>query len=234
MTDMDKPLRVIARVRNDFPTKFGLPRQSGLAESLWSLIVFEKAFRVPEALRGLEAFSHIWLIWGFHQARRDAWSPTVRPPKLGGNTRMGVFATRSPFRPNALGLSCVRLERIVDLGEAGRALLVSGADMMDGTPVYDVKPYLPYADCRPEAVGGFADAHVSDAVPVDFPAALLARVPEDRRAALLETLRQDPRPAYQADDTRVYGMPYAGLDIRFCVQDGVLRVCDVAEDAKKE
>lgn len=234
MTDMDKPLRVIARVRNDFPTKFGLPRQSGLAESLRSLIVFEKAFRVPEALRGLEAFSHIWLIWGFHQARRDAWSPTVRPPKLGGNTRMGVFATRSPFRPNALGLSCVRLERIVDLGEAGRALLVSGADMMDGTPVYDVKPYLPYADCRPEAVGGFADAHVSDAVPVDFPAALLARVPEDRRAALLEALRQDPRPAYQADDTRVYGMPYAGLDIRFCVQDGVLRVCDVAEDAKKE
>ena len=234
MTDMDKPLRVIARVRNDFPTKFGIPRQSGLAESLRSLIVFEKAFRVPEALRGLEAFSHIWLIWGFHQARRDAWSPTVRPPKLGGNTRMGVFATRSPFRPNALGLSCVRLEKIVDLGEAGRALLVSGADMMDGTPVYDVKPYLPYADCRPEAVGGFADAHVSDAVPVDFPAALLARVPEDRRAALLETLRQDPRPAYQADDTRVYGMPYAGLDIRFCVQDGVLRVCDVAEDAKKE
>lgn len=233
MTDMDKPLRVIARVRNDFPTKFGLPRQSGLAESLRSLIVFEKAFRVPEALRGLEAFSHIWLIWGFHQARRDAWSPTVRPPKLGGNTRMGVFATRSPFRPNALGLSCVRLERIVDLGEAGRALLVSGADMMDGTPVYDVKPYLPYADCCPEAVGGFADAHVSDAVPVDFPAALLARVPEDRRAALLEALRQDPRPAYQADDTRVYGMPYAGLDIRFCVQDGVLRVCDVAEDAKK-
>lgn len=234
MTDMGKPLRVIARVRNDFPTKFGLPRQSGLAESLRSLIVFEKAFRVPEALRGLEAFSHIWLIWGFHQARRDAWSPTVRPPKLGGNTRMGVFATRSPFRPNALGLSCVRLERIVDLGAAGRALLVSGADMMDGTPVYDVKPYLPYADCRPEAVGGFADAHVSDAVPVDFPAALLARVPEDRRAALLEALRQDPRPAYQADDTRIYGMPYAGLDIRFCVQDGVLRVCDVAEDAKKE
>lgn len=234
MTDMDKPLRVIARVRNDFPTKFGLPRQSGLAESLRSLIVFEKAFRVPEALRGLEAFSHIWLIWGFHQARRDAWSPTVRPPKLGGNTRMGVFATRSPFRPNALGLSCVRLEKIVNLGAAGRALLVSGADMMDGTPVYDVKPYLPYADCRPEAVGGFADAHVSDAVPVDFPAALLARVPEDRRAALLEALRQDPRPAYQADDTRVYGMPYAGLDIRFCVQDGVLRVCDVAEDAKKE
>lgn len=233
MTDMDKPLRVIARVRNDFPTKFGLPRQSGLAESLRSLIVFEKAFRVPEALRGLEAFSHIWLIWGFHQARRDAWSPTVRPPKLGGNTRMGVFATRSPFRPNALGLSCVRLEKIVDLGEAGRALLVFGADMMDGTPVYDVKPYLPYADCRPEAVGGFADAHVSDALPVDFPAALLARVPEDRRAALLEALRQDPRPAYQADDTRVYGMPYAGLDIRFCVQDGVLRVCDVAEDAKK-
>ena len=234
MTDMDKPLRVIARVRNDFPTKFGLPRQSGLAESLRSLIVFEKAFRVPEALRGLEAFSHSWLIWGFHQARRDAWSPTVRPPKLGGNTRMGVFATRSPFRPNALGLSCVRLEKIVNLGAAGRALLVSGADMMDGTPVYDVKPYLPYADCRPEAVGGFADAHVSDAVPVDFPAALLARVPEDRRAALLEALRQDPRPAYQADDTRVYGMPYAGLDIRFCVQDGVLRVCDVAEDAKKE
>ena len=234
MTDMDKPLRVIARVRNDFHTKFGLPRQSGLAESLRSLIVFEKAFRVPEALRGLEAFSHIWLIWGFHQARRDAWSPTVRPPKLGGNTRMGVFATRSPFRPNALGLSCVRLERIVDLGASGRALLVSGADMMDGTPVYDVKPYLSYADCRPEAVGGFADAHVSDAVPVDFPAALLARVPEDRRAALLEALRQDPRPAYQADDTRVYGMPYAGLDIRFCVQDGVLRVCDVAEDAKKE
>ena len=229
----DWKMRPVARVESDFPGKFGIPRQSGLVAKLQARIVFEPEFRDANAVRGLEDFSHIWLIWAF-SANAGKWSPTVRPPRLGGNRRMGVFATRSPFRPNPIGLSCVRLERIVDLGASGRALLVSGADMMDGTPVYDVKPYLSYADCRPEAVGGFADAHVSDAVPVDFPAALLARVPEDRRAALLEALRQDPRPAYQADDTRVYGMPYAGLDIRFCVQDGVLRVCDVAEDAKKE
>ncbi len=219
-------MQVIARVRNDFPTKFGLPRQSGLAP-VEALVVFEPPYRVPEALRGLEGFSHLWLIWGFHRAERASWSPTVRPPRLGGNRRVGVFATRSPFRPNPLGLSCVRLERMVETPGEGLALVVSGADMMDGTPVYDIKPYLPYADCHPEATGGFAEAALGYQVQVFCPEELLARVPEKRRPALLAALAQDPRPAYQRDGERVYGMPYAGLDVRFRVAEGVLTVVDV-------
>lgn len=227
-------MQVIARVRNDFPTKFGLPRQSGLAP-VEAMVVFEPPYRVPEALRGLEGFSHLWLIWGFHRAERASWSPTVRPPRLGGNRRVGVFATRSPFRPNPLGLSCVRLERVVETPDAGMALVVSGADMMDGTPVYDIKPYLPYADCHPEASGGFAEAARDYGVQVSCPEALLSRVPEDRRPALLAALSQDPRPAYQQDGQRVYGMPYAGLDVRFRVADGILTVVDIVPwtDAKE-
>ena len=220
-------MRVIATIRNDFPTKFGLPRQSGLVEGLRSLVVFEPEFRVPEALRGLEGFSHLWLIWQFHQAQREEWSPTVRPPRLGGNTRVGVFATRSPFRPNPIGLSCVRLEEIRRVEGLGQVLVVSGADMMDGTPVYDIKPYLPYADCHPEALGGFAKDARREPLRVSVAPELLSRVPQDRREALLGVLGQDPRPAYQHDPERVYGFEYAGLEVRFRVAGDALEVTDI-------
>ena len=220
-------MRVIATIRNDFPTKFGLPRQSGLVEGLRSLVVFEPEFRVPEALRGLEGFSHLWLIWQFHQAQREEWSPTVRPPRLGGNTRVGVFATRSPFRPNPIGLSCVRLEEIRRVEGLGQVLVVSGADMMDGTPVYDIKPSLPYADCHPEALGGFAKDARREPLRVSVAPELLSRVPQDRREALLGVLGQDPRPAYQHDPERVYGFEYAGLEVRFRVAGEALEVTDI-------
>lgn len=220
-------MHIIARIHNDFPTKFGLPRQSGLVSGLCSTIVFEEPYRVPEALRGLDGYSHLWLVWEFSEAKRDAWSPTVRPPKLGGNVRMGVFATRSPFRPNPIGLSCVKLESIEHRPGLGHVLIVSGADMMDGTPIYDIKPYLPHADCRPEAVGGFADAHVDDHVEVVFPEEHLRRVPENLRETLIGVLSQDPRPAYQKDPDRVYGFAYADMEVRFTVAGGVLTVCSV-------
>ena len=224
-------MHIIARIHNDFPTKFGLPRQSGLVSGLRSTIVFEEPYRVPEALRGLDGYSHLWLVWEFSEAKRDAWSPTVRPPKLGGNVRMGVFATRSPFRPNPIGLSCVKLESIEHRPGLGHVLVVSGADMMDGTPIYDIKPYLPHADCHPEAVGGFADAHVDDHVEVVFPEEHLCRVPENLRETLSGVLSQDPRPAYQKDPDRVYGFAYADMEVRFTVANGVLTVCSV-EKAK--
>ena len=224
-------MHIIARIHNDFPTKFGLPRQSGLVSGLRSTIVFEEPYRVPEALRGLDGYSHLWLVWEFSEAKRDAWSPTVRPPKLGGNVRMGVFATRSPFRPNPIGLSCVKLESIEHRPGLGHVLVVSGADMMDGTPIYDIKPYLPHADCHPEAVGGFADAHVDDHVDVVFPEEHLRRVPENLRETLIGVLSQDPRPAYQKDPDRVYGFAYADMEVRFTVANGVLTVCSV-EKAK--
>lgn len=220
-------MRIIARIHNDFPTKFGLPRQSGLVSELRSMIVFEPEYRVPEALRGIEGYSHLWLIWQFHQAERDTWSPTVRPPRLGGNARMGVFATRSPFRPNPIGLSSVKLEEVRQEKGLGTVLVVSGADLMDGTPIYDVKPYLPYADCHPEATGGFAHEVKDYALEVVIPEELLAKVPEDKLEALRGVLAQDPRPGYQRDPERTYGFEFAALEVRFRVTEGVLTVTDI-------
>jgi tRNA-Thr(GGU) m(6)t(6)A37 methyltransferase TsaA len=215
-------MKPVATIRTPFPTKFGIPRQSGILDMLESRIVFEKEYRVKDALRGLEDFSHIWLIWVFSEAVREEWSPTVRPPRLGGNTRMGVFATRSPFRPNPIGLSCVKLLRI-----EGNELVVSGADLMDGTPILDIKPYLPFADAKPDASGGFAEPLREYALQVEFPEPLLSKVPPQYRAPLKEILAQDPRPAYQQDPTRVYGFPFADLEIRFTVRDGILTVVAV-------
>ena len=220
-------MKPIAHIRSDFPTKFGIPRQAGLAEHLTATVVFEPEFRDPEALRGIEGFSHLWLIWEFSAARREEWSPTVRPPRLGGNTRLGVFATRSPFRPNPIGLSCVGLAGVEKTAEFGTVLRVMGADLMDGTPIYDVKPYIPYADCHPEATEGFTAPGQDYLLTVDIPAPLLGRVPPDRRAALREVLAQDPRPAYQRDSQRVYGFGFAGMEVRFAVRDGVLTVTDI-------
>jgi len=219
-------IRVIARIESDFPSKFGVPRQSGLVPELRARVVFEPEYRNPDALRGIEGFSRLWLIWQFSESVLDEWRPTVRPPRLGGNTRMGVFATRSPFRPNPLGLSCVRLEAVEWDAPDGPALLVSGADLMDGTPIYDVKPYAPYADAFPDARGGFASAR-PETVEVVFPPELLARVDEDRRAALLGVLAHDPRPRYQDDPARVYGMAFGAWEIKFRAADGVLTVVDV-------
>ncbi|MCE5342231.1 MAG: tRNA (N6-threonylcarbamoyladenosine(37)-N6)-methyltransferase TrmO, partial [Eubacteriales bacterium] len=212
---------------NDFPTKFGLPRQSGLIDDLPSQIVFEPAFRRREALRGLEGFTHVWLLWGFSDARREEWSATVRPPRLGGNRRMGVFATRSPYRPNPIGLSCVRLVRIDPNDPRGLVLHVAGADLMDGTPIFDIKPYLPYTDCRPEAVGGFAEQTPQTPLTVVFPAPWLALIPPESRTSLQAVLASDPRPAYQDDPARVYGFAYAGFDVRFSVNGDVLNVTQV-------
>lgn len=217
----------IAHMKSDFPTKFGIPRQAGLAVDARSTIVFTPPYRVAEALRGLEGFSHIWLIWQFSQAVRSDWSATVRPPRLGGNTRMGVFATRSPFRPNHLALSCVRLEGIELDTPQGPVLHVSGADLMDGTPIVDIKPYIPYADAHPEALGGFTDTTRERLLEVEFPPALLERLPEEKRSAAVQILAHDPRPSYQHDAQRVYGLPFAGFDIRFRVGGETLTVLQV-------
>ena len=224
---MDVSIQVIARMRSDFPCKFGIPRQSGLVESLRSTIVFEPAFRNPDALRGIEEFSHLWLIWQFSQALRQGWSPTVRPPRLGGNTRMGVFATRSPFRPNSLGLSSVRLLGVEHTEDFGTVLHVGGADLMDGTPIFDIKPYIPYGDCHPEATSDFTDRAGQFLLQVDFPARLLAMLPEEKREAVLGVLSHDPRPSYQHQPDRVYGLSFAGYDIRFTVQEDRLTVREV-------
>ncbi len=220
-------IQVIARMKSDFATKFGIPRQSGLVEELRSTIVFEPEFRNPDALRGIEEFSHLWIIWQFSEAVRTGWSPTVRPPRLGGNTRMGVFATRSPFRPNNLGLSSVKLLGVEHTGEYGTVLHVGGADLMDGTPIFDIKPYIPYGDCHSDATGGFTDRAGEFLLQVDFPGELLTRLPEDKREAALGVLSHDPRPSYQRKPNRVYGLSFAGHDIRFQVQDDVLTVVDV-------
>lgn len=220
-------MKIIARIRTDFKEKFGIPRQSGLAASR-GRIVFEPEYRVAEALRGIEEFSHLWLIWNFSLAEREGWRPTVRPPRLGGNKRMGVFATRSPFRPNPIGLSSVRLIAVEDTSE-GKVLVVEGADMLDGTPIYDIKPYLAFTDSHPDAVGGFADGVKEYKLEVDFPADLLARIPSIFHASVISSLEGDPRPSYKADGERQYGMIYGNYEILFVVKDGVLTVIDVID-----
>lgn len=217
-------MRIIGRIVTDFSSKFGLPRQSGLVETITGKIVFEEEFRVTEAFRGLEEFSHIWILWQFSEAVRDGWSPTVRPPMLGGNKRVGVFATRSPFRPNSIGLSSVKLERIDYTDKDGPVLYVSGCDLMDGTPIYDIKPYLPYTDSHPDASGGFTSALADRSLEVVIPADLISVIPEDKRETLISVLSQDPRPSYQNDSERVYGFGFAGCEIKFTVSDGVLTV----------
>jgi tRNA-Thr(GGU) m(6)t(6)A37 methyltransferase TsaA len=220
-------MRAIAHVRSDFSSKFGVPRQSGLVPALEAEVVFVPEFRNPDALRGLEGFSHLWLIWVFDRAARAQWSPTVRPPRLGGNARVGVFATRSPFRPNPVGLSVVELAGIEETADRGPVLHIRGADLMDGTPVLDIKPYLPYADCIPEAAGGFAAVPAVETLEVDIPPELLERVPPERREALRGVLALDPRPRYQEDPDRVYGFGFAGLEVRFSVAGKRLTVREI-------
>ena len=221
-------LKVIAHIHTAFPTKFGIPRQSGLVEELRGEVVFTPEYRSADAVRGLEDFSYIWLVWQVSGAVRDNWSPTVRPPRLGGNTRMGVFATRSPFRPNPLGLSSVKLEAIEHRPDVGPVLIVRGADLMDGTPIYDIKPYIPYADCHPDASEGFTGQTRMHLLQVEFPPTLMAQVPEADRDALTGVLASDPRPSYQHDPERVYGMEFAGLEVHFRVDGEVLTVTDVS------
>ena len=214
-------MKTIARIHTDFPTKFGIPRQSGIIASLQGKIIFEPEYRNPEAVRGLEAFSHIWLLWEFSKAVRDKWSPTVRPPRLGGNVRKGVFATRSPFRPNPIGLSSVRLEHIEMDAKLGPVLYVSGADMMDGTPIYDIKPYIGYTDSHPDAVSGFASTPAEFLLEVDFPEKLIEKIHPEQRKSLIEVLAHDPRPQYHDDPERVYGMAFGDHEVKFKV-DGML------------
>lgn len=216
----------IAHIESDFAGKFGIPRQAGLVDALEARIVFEEKYRSADALRGIEGFSHLWLIWQFSANLRADWSPTVRPPRLGGNERMGVFATRSPFRPNALGLSCVCLVRVENDPKRGGTLIVGGADLMDGTPIFDIKPYIAYADAHPQARSGFAGSP-PDEIDVVIPPALLARVPAEKQAALRGVLAGDPRPRYQYDEKRVYAMDFAGLNIKFTVSNGTLTVVDI-------
>ena len=222
-------LKIIAHIHTDFTEKFGIPRQSGLAEGLLGRIVFEPEYRDANAFRGIEGYSHLWLLWQFSKAIRSDWLPMVHPPRLGGNTLMGVFATRSPFRPNPIGLSSVKLERLEMDEKLGPVLVVSGADILDGTPIYDVKPYLAYTDSHPDAIGGFADSVRDYALEVVFPEELLCQIPEDRRKGLMEVLAQDPRPSYQNDPERKYGFQFAGFDVRFQVADGVITVCELVK-----
>ena len=218
-------MKIIAKIHNDFKEKFGIPRQSGLADSI-SVIVFEKEYRVPEALRGIDGYSHLWLLWKFSEAERETWSPTVRPPRLGGNKRMGVFATRSPYRPNPIGLSSVKLLEVRHTEKEGDVLIISGADLLDGTPIYDIKPYLAFTDSHPDAVSGFADGVKDYALKVDIPPALAERLPEGKLPALISVLENDPRPSYQ-DDGREYGMVYGEYEVKFTVKDDTLTVRDI-------
>lgn len=220
-------MKAIAHIYTDFKTKFGLPRQSGLIEEISGKIVFEKQYRDENAFRGLEDFSHIWLLWEFSQSKRESWSPTVRPPLLGGNKRIGVFATRSPFRPNPIGLSCVRLEKIDFTKDEGPVLYVKGSDLMNGTPIYDIKPYLPYCDSRPDAVGGFTEDLGERRLRVEISEELLGRVPESKRRELLQVLGGDPRPSYQSDPERVYGFSFADMEVKFKVSGGTLTVVEI-------
>lgn len=225
--DKEIMIEPIARMHSDFASKFGIPRQSGIVQQLRSVIVFEPAYRNSDALRGIDGFSHLWLIWQFSEAVRTQWSPTVRPPRLGGNTRMGVFATRSPFRPNNLGLSCVEFLGLEETAEFGTVIHVGGADLMDGTPIFDIKPYIPYADCHPDALSGFTGGTEGKILAVDFPEALLQRFPQAKQEALIGILAHDPRPSYQKDAQRIYGFSFAGFEIRFRADDKQLTVVDV-------
>ena len=220
-------MKVIARMKSDFPTKFGIPRQSGLVPELRSTIVFEPEFRNPDTLRGLEDFSHLWIIWQFSEAVRTEWSPTVRPPRLGGNTRMGVFATRSPFRPNNIGLSSVKILGIENTVEFGTVVHVGGADLMDGTPIFDIKPYVPYSDCHPDALGGFTQTAGDFLLEVNIGDDLLKKIPENKRESLLGVLSHDPRPSYQKDSDRIYGLNFSDLDVRFQIHDNILTVVEI-------
>lgn len=222
-------IKPIAYIKTDFKEKFGIPRQSGRAPSLTSEIIFEPEYRTIDALRAIEQFSHLWLIFDFSKAHKESWSATVRPPRLGGNERVGVFASRSPFRPNPIGLSCVKLERIEQRADIGAVLIVSGADLLDNTPIFDVKPYLPYADCRLGAVGGYADEKKDYRLQVEFPTHLLEKIPKEKQDGLLECLADDPRPSYQDDPTREYGMRFADFEIKFTVNADTLTVFDVFE-----
>ncbi len=216
-------MEIIARIKSDFKEKFGIPRQSGLCEGTEAYIIFEPKYRVKEAFRGLEGYSHIWIIWEFSEAKTKEWSPTVRPPRLGGNRRMGVFATRSPYRPNSIGLSSVRLKEIIEDARLGTVIKVSGADLLDGTPIFDIKPYLPFTDSHPDAVGGFADERLDYKLKIDNPE-LLKALPDNERAALTDILTGDPRPSYQDDPDREYGMKYADLEVFFKVRSGILTI----------
>lgn len=224
-------MEIIARIRSDFPEKFGIPRQSGLVPQTRARILFEEPYRNPDALRGIEGYSHLWLLWSFSEAKCDHFAPTVRPPRLGGNTRVGVFATRSPYRPNGIGLSSVALLDVRLHTQNGPELLVGGADLMDGTPIWDIKPYLPHVDCHPEATGGFAAEQAGYALRVVFPEALEAKIPPDKREALRGVLAGDPRPSYQDDPQRLYGVAFSRYNVRFTVAGSILTVREVQERA---
>ena len=227
-------LHPIAHIESDLPALFGIPRQSGLVPELTAKIIFEPLYHDPSAFRGLDGFSHLWLLWGFSANKRDGWAAAVKPPRLGGNRTMGVFATRSPYRPNPVGLSCVKLERIEQTEKHGIVLHVSGADLMDGTPIYDIKPYLPYTDSHPEAAGGFAEEFADYALEVEFPSELLSRLPAEKRASAVQLLARDPRPAYIDDPERIYGVLFAGFDLRFRVSGQTLTVVDAVPAAKRK
>ena len=224
---MNFTVKPIAHIKSDFSSKFGIPRQSGLVDELEAKIIFEPQYRIPEAFRGLEGYSHLWILWQFSECAGKEWSPTVRPPRLGGNKRMGVFASRSPFRPNSIGLSCVKLVSIDETEENGIILTVSGADLLDGTPIIDIKPYLPYVDSHPEASGGFALQEKEGSLEVEFPQELLATIPKNKQEALIAVLRQDPRPQYQNDPERIYGLEFAGYDVRFKINGNLLTVVEI-------
>lgn len=220
-------MKIIARIETDMPDKFGIPRQSGIVNELTGRIIFEPEYRVKEALQGIEDFSHLWLLWEFSENKREGWSPTVRPPRLGGEKRKGVFATRSPFRPNPIGMSCVKLEKVEYTKELGPIIHVSSVDMMNGTPIYDIKPYITYTDSKPDAVQGFAEEFVDYSLEVNFPNNLLDMIPKEKQAGIIGILRHDPRPAYQDLPDRIYGVKYLNFDIHFMVKDNALTVTDI-------
>lgn len=220
-------MKIIAKIQTDMSDKFGIPRQSGIVKELTGKIIFEPEFRVKEALNGIEEFSHLWLVWEFSENKRDSWSPTVRPPRLGGEKRKGVFATRSPFRPNPIGISCVKLEKVEYTKALGPIIYVSGVDLMNGTPIYDIKPYITYTDCVPEAVQGFAEEYKNYALNVNFPQKLLDRIPKQKQSALIGILSHDPRPAYQNTPDRIYGVRYMNFDVHFKVDNNTLTVTNI-------